>query len=58
MIVMSTSCWRLLPDRMTVNTVTVRVMGLRRMRASCRIREMFRLLNKDRKWREIEIKQN
>jgi hypothetical protein len=31
---------------------------LRRMRASCHIRGTFRLLSKERRWRESGIKQN
>ncbi len=58
MIVISASCCRLLPERLTINTVTIRVIGLRRMRASCHIRGTFRLLSKERRWRESGIKQN
>ncbi len=54
---MMASCSRLLPERLAVNTVTMRAMGLIRMRASCRIRETFLLLSKERNG-EHDIKQN
>jgi hypothetical protein len=49
---MNVSCCRLLPERFTVNTVMTRTIGLRRMRVSCRIREIFRLSNNEKKNQE------
>ena len=44
-IVMNTSCFRLLPTRLTMNTITIRTIGFKRIPVSCRIRDVFRLLN-------------